>query len=174
MHAPPPARIESLESRCLLSTVTASSPAALGPSAALKITLSSPPRGTESAIFTVTYRDADGVNVTSLDNRDLRITGPKRLARYARVISSSANVDGTRRVVRYEMGPPGGFWDGSDNGVYTVRLHGGEVFDQLNNASEPQELGRFKVEIQRQASASPVTRAVKDASPERVIDQLLG
>src|SRR5690242_18510706 len=135
-----PCLFEALESRRLCSTVSAGSAgSALGPSAALKITLSSPPRGTEPVIFTVTYRDADGVNITSLDNRDLRISGPKAFARYARAIFSSANIDGTRRTVRYEMGAPGGIWNPSDNGAYTVRLHGQEVFDLLNNASPAQK-----------------------------------
>jgi hypothetical protein len=170
------AHVEHLEARRFLSTVTATSGAAAGPSAALKITIASPPRGTESVIFTVTYRDVDGVNITSLDNRDLRITGPNRFARYARAISSSANTDGTRRVVRYEMGPPGGFWDAGDNGSYAVRLQGDQVFDLLNNASPAQKLGRFNVQTRKSVGAQPVTRQLARAasSDARIIEQILG
>lgn len=157
--------IEPLEPRRLLSSLTATSGASFGgPTAGLKITLSSPPRGTEPVIFTVTYRDADGVNPTSFDNRDLRISGPNDFARYARVISSASNVDGTRQVVRYEISAPDQLWDRSDNGTYTVRLHGGEVFDQSGNASASQELGTFTVKIPQRAAATPNRR---QAQPRR-------
>jgi hypothetical protein len=165
--------IEPLEGRRLRSAVTATSGAALGPSAALKITLSSPPRLTEPAIFTVTYRDADGVNPTSFDNRDLRISGPN-VARYARVISSSSNVEGTRQVVRYEIAPPGGVWDRGDNGTYTVRLHGGEVFDQAGNASESRKLGTFTVNIPQRATATPNRRQLDTTRRDDALRQLLG
>jgi hypothetical protein len=174
MHSVRHVGIEFLEPRRLLSTVTASSGAALGPSAALKITLSSPPRGTEPVIFTVTYRDADGVNPTSFDNRDLRISGPNRFARYARVISSTSNVDGTRQVVRYEIAPPGQLWDRGDNGTYTVRLHGGEVFDQPGNAIESQKLGTFTVNIPQRATATPNRRQLEPTRRDGTSRALLG
>ena len=83
---------------------------------------------------------------------------------YARVISSASNVDGTRQVVRYEISAPDQLWDRSDNGTYTVRLHGGEVFDQSGNASASQELGTFTVKIPQRAAATPNRR---QAQPRR-------
>src|SRR4051794_18025798 len=164
--------IELLEPRRLLSAVTATSGAAAGPSASLKVTLGAPPRGTESAIFTVTYRDADGVNPTSFDNRDLRISGPNRFARYARAIGSSSNVTGTQRVVRYEIAPPGGVWDIGDNGTYTVRLHGGEVLDFADNASPSQQLGTFTVNIPKRQFPTPVRKHHAAAAAADVIEPL--
>jgi len=164
---------EALEARRLLSTIAATSGGIAGPSAVVKVTLGAPPRLQESAIFIVTYRDADGVNPTSFDNRDLRIGGPNRFARYARAIGSSSNVAGTQRIVRYEIAPPGGVWDMGDNGTYTVRLHGGEVFDFADNASPSQKLGTFTVNIPQRQFATPVRKAHTGSDPiRRLSDEL--
>src|SRR5437763_3093287 len=114
--------IDSLEPRQLFA---AGGPVVTG----FKISPRSPSATTGSLVFTVTYSDQQGVNALSFDNRDIRIAGPNGYARYAGVFGSSSNGDGTVRVARYKIPPRGLRWDDTDNGTYTVRLHGFQVFD---------------------------------------------
>ncbi|MBC8108759.1 MAG: hypothetical protein H7Z14_19400 [Anaerolineae bacterium] len=125
-----------------------------------KISPRSPIATTGSLVFTVRYADTQGVNALSFDNRDIRIAGPNGFARYATAAGSSSNGDGTVRSVRYKIAPPRGRWDSADNGTYTVRLHGDQVFDILNNASDSQLLGRFGVNIAVRGVA-PAPRAMQ-------------
>src|SRR5690348_9475107 len=70
-----------------------------------------------TVVFTVTYRDSNGIDPTSISNRNLRVVGPNGFARYARAESSFANADGTTRTVRYKMSAPNVRWLARDNGV---------------------------------------------------------
>jgi hypothetical protein len=153
--------IDPLETRRLL----AAGPAVTG----FKISPRSPGNITGSLVFTVTYTDTSGIDATSFDNRDLRIAGPNDFARYATAAGSTSNDLGTVRTVRYKIPAPGGAWDSNDNGTYTVRLHGEEVFDTLANASDPQLLGKFGVNIITGQAAPRVIR-MGQASTSKVID----
>jgi hypothetical protein len=166
--------IDALETRCLFAG---------GPSVTdFKISPRSPSPTTGSMVFTVTYFSRAGIDPTSFDNRDLRISGPNNYVRYATVAGSTSNENGTQRIVRYKIPAPGRIWDSSDNGTYTVRLHGDEVFDILARSSDPRTLGRFGVNITSGITgggASPAgTRAVSttsfrnSTSTFRVIDLL--
>ena len=131
--------IDALETRCLFAG---------GPSVTdFKISPRSPVTTTGSMVFTVTYFSRIGIDPTSFDNRDLRIAGPNNYVRYATVAGSTSNGNGTQRTVRYKIPAPGRVWDSADNGTYTIRLHGNEVFDILARSSDPTTLGRFRVNI---------------------------
>ena len=130
---------DSLEPRFLL----AGGPTVIG----FKISPRSPEATSGSIVFTITYFDVNGIDPTSLDNRDVRVAGPNDYARYATAFASLSSPLGNQRAVRYKIAPRGGAWDSSDNGTYTVRLRGGEVFDQQGNTSDPRLLGSFGVNI---------------------------
>ena len=75
--------LDCLESRVLLAG---------GPGVTdFKISPRTPTFTTGSVIFTVTYGARVGIDATSLDHRDLRITGPNRFVRYATVAGSTSN-----------------------------------------------------------------------------------
>ena len=104
--------------------------------------------GEDSFVFRVIYRDADaGVRVSSLDDRDIRITGPDGVARRAVFINADDAVDGPTRVARYKFAPPDGSWDASDNGAYRVVLQADEVFDTTGAAAATAEIGQLRVEL---------------------------
>jgi hypothetical protein len=104
--------------------------------------------GEDSFVFRVIYRDADAaVRVSSLDDRDIRITGPDGVVRRAVFINADDTVDGPARVARYKFAPPGGSWDAGDNGAYHVALQADEVFDTLGAAAAAREIGRLEVEL---------------------------
>lgn len=134
-----------------------------------KISPRSPTATTGSLVFTVAYSSTAGIDPTSFDNRDLRIGGPNNYVRYATAAGSSSNANGTVRTVRYKIPAPGGSWNSADNGTYTVRLHGDEVFDILARASAPQTLGRFGVNIASSAGAPRIAKSASGATTMKVI-----
>lgn len=105
------------------------------------------PTGTGSVKITVTYQDSDGVDATSFSNRDIRIAGPNGFARYAHVITSISNGDGSVRTVTYKFPPPNRLWNAADNGVYQFTLHGGVVSDILGNFADFKKLGSIRVNV---------------------------
>ncbi len=138
--------IELLESRTLLSA---------GPTAILRVIPRAPAESATSIQFQVTYTDRDGIDPSSLDSRDLRISGPNDFARYARAVTSTANADATIRIVRYKMASPGRGWDVTDNGTYTVKLRGAVdgVSDLDGHFATAQTLGKFTCNIPSRGAA---------------------
>ncbi|MBE0540763.1 MAG: hypothetical protein IH623_05200 [Verrucomicrobia bacterium] len=98
--------------------------------------------------FTVTYSDNLGVDVSTLDNADLRITGPDGYNRAAQFISVDVPTDGTPRVVTYAAEPPTeAVWTTEDNGTYTIWMQANEVGDLEGAWVAATQLGQFEVDI---------------------------
>ncbi len=82
--------------------------------------------------FTARYYDREGIDVSSLGDGDLRITGPggyDQLAFVDAVFSEKATTAGTARTVRYRIPGPDGDWSNDDVGTYSISLENGQVFD---------------------------------------------
>jgi uncharacterized delta-60 repeat protein len=99
---------------------------------------------TRPTFFTVNYRfDGADLDTTSIDNRDLRITGDGLVA-YAKLdfagdaVTDPATGTTTRRV-RYKLPTP------TKAGTYAVALGRGQVRDTLGRAIAPRTLGTFAV-----------------------------
>ncbi|BCX49736.1 IPTL-CTERM sorting domain-containing protein [Haloferula helveola] len=105
--------------------------------------------------FRIDYRD-DGVftvvDADSIDANDVVVTGPN-----GPVPVTSGTASGPDAALlsgSYTLTPPGGSWDPSDNGTYTISLVGNQVFDQPLSGMEPSlaavavpTLSTFDVEI---------------------------
>ena len=105
--------------------------------------------GQTSYSFTVTYSDNAAIDVSTIDVNDVTVTGP---GGSLTVISAVPDLgtNGSPRTVTYTVTPPGGAWDPTDNGNYTIALNGSEVGDdgitQLFAAANP-TLSAFNVNI---------------------------
>jgi parallel beta-helix repeat protein len=100
---------------------------------------SAPPNVTATAStfqFTVTYAASAGVNVSTLGNGDVRVTGPGGFNQLANFVSVDNNTNGTPRVATYSITPPGGTWDPADFGTYSIGVEPGQVAD-MNGAFVP-------------------------------------
>ncbi|MBD2180129.1 GDSL-type esterase/lipase family protein [Aerosakkonema funiforme] len=100
--------------------------------------------GTTNTI-SVTYTDEDGIDLSSIDNNDIRVTGPNnfnQLATLTGVNQSNGAVTGF-----YRINAPGGTWDTADNGTYTVVLQNNQVKDNSNNFFPGGNLGNFQVNL---------------------------
>ncbi|HIK15140.1 MAG TPA: glycoside hydrolase family 55 protein [Leptolyngbyaceae cyanobacterium M33_DOE_097] len=97
--------------------------------------------------FTVTYTDNVAVNAATLDNADIRVTGPNNFSQLATLIGVDATGNGTPRIATYRIAAPGGVWDLGDNGTYTVALQDNQVSDTSNNFAAASSLGTFLTAI---------------------------
>lgn len=117
-----------------------------GPQATLTAAPDVTAPGATSYELTVTYADADGeVDFTSIDVDDISVQ-PGPLA----VISTALSGTAAELAVTYDIEPPGGAWDFSDGGVYTVTLNPDEVVDTAvtgANSALAGNLGQFQVLI---------------------------
>src|SRR5207302_2270982 len=101
--------------------------------------------GATSYTLTVTYTDASAVNVSTLDNSDIRVTGPNGFNQLATFVSVDNNTNGSPRVATYRITPPGGSWDGADNGTYTVSVEPNQVANTSGFTVPAAAIGVFQV-----------------------------
>lgn len=98
--------------------------------------------------ITATFTDSTAVDVATLQNGNLRVTGPNGFDVPATFHDVSNYFDGPSRTVTYWFIPPDGAWDHTDNGVYTFTLQPASVRDTIGNAAAlAQSLGSFSVAI---------------------------
>jgi hypothetical protein len=101
--------------------------------------------GGTSYSFTVHYADDGAIDVGSLDNDDIRVTGPGGFDVAATFVSYSGG--GSSINATYSIIPPGGSWDAADNGTYTVVMQANQVFDSIANPVHPGNIGSFQVTV---------------------------
>ncbi|MFP6762706.1 MAG: S8 family peptidase, partial [Planctomycetaceae bacterium] len=104
--------------------------------------------GDTATSVTVTYTDDGSVDDTTLDERDIEITRKGFSETLLKPVSATdvTGMDGLR-TVQYVFNAPGGTWDATENGTWTISLREGEVQDNLSLYSAPRALGSFTVNI---------------------------
>jgi hypothetical protein len=117
--------------------------------------------GTNPYRFQVTWRDDDAVDVSSLDNSDLRVLAPDGSTLRAYLVSLDHYTNGALRTATYHVPPRGGAWEPGDNGVYTVQLVSNRVADVEGNLAPGRVLGAFHVRI---SGSSPAARPFSGTS----------
>jgi CSLREA domain-containing protein len=103
--------------------------------------------GATSYTFTVTYTGDTAINVGTLGNGDVNVTGPGAFNAAATFVSVDNNSNGSPRVATYSITPPGGSWNTADNGTYNVAMQTGQVADNLGNFVAAGDVGAFTVNI---------------------------
>lgn len=111
-------------------------------------------RGATSTQIVVTYTDNYQVDRATLDANDLVVIGPTGQRMQVTLESTSVAVNHGVIDVTYRLAAPGGTWDPTDNGHYTVQLVAGQVLDVSGNPAAAATLGAFDVyQTQRRNSA---------------------
>lgn len=86
--------------------------------------------------FTVRFDDETGIGLGSIASSNLNVTGPNGFVSQVRLLSKtqvgSKTVDGF-----YRLAAPGGSWDSSDNGLYTINVLSGQVKDNAGHFIPP-------------------------------------
>lgn len=96
--------------------------------------------------FRVNYSDATAVNVATIDNSDVRVTGPDGFSQLATLASVDSS-NGSSRTAIYRIDASDGTWNAADNGIYTVELQPNQVSDTSGNFIPTSTLGSFQVDI---------------------------
>jgi hypothetical protein len=94
----------------------------------------------------VTFVDNIGIDANSLDSDDILISGPagqNPTVEFVQILSQN----GGAMTVQYQILPPGGLWEGSDNGLYSVQLAQNQVADSIGQFTPNSTLGGFLVAI---------------------------
>jgi hypothetical protein len=108
--------------------------------------------GGTSYTFTVTFADPTGANngikTSTLINQNgvVQVTGPNGFSTLATYVGIDNSTDGTPRTVTYSFTPPGGSWDGVDNGLYTVQIVPNQIKDLDDNFVIGGPVGSFQVQ----------------------------
>jgi glucose/arabinose dehydrogenase len=116
------------------------------PTATLQTT-ATPVTGSNNYIFSVNYSDDTAVDITSLDSSDIRVTGSNGFNQLATLVSVDNNTNGTPRTATYSVNAPGGVWDISDVGSYTIALEANQIRDTDGNFTSGSNLGQFSYSI---------------------------
>jgi hypothetical protein len=103
--------------------------------------------GAATVNFTVTYADAVAVKASTFDDNDVRVTGPGGFDQLASFVIADAAGDGTSRTVTYSIAAPGGAWNATYNGTYTLSLEGSQVSDGAGNFIDAKTLTTLVVNI---------------------------
>ena len=82
---------------------------------------------------------------STLDSHDMLVTGPNGFSQEGSL--AEVMPGGFTSWARYRIAAPGGSWDTSDNGIYTISLLPDAVFDVGGIAISPAALGTFVVNI---------------------------
>ena len=112
--------------------------------------------GNTPLIVTVTYTDNQGLPLSVFDTGDLVLSGDNSI-----VLGPASNVtvtqgaDQTVYTVAYEFAPPGGTWDVSDTGAYTVTLAAGGVTDFAGNGAALPTPAVFTVNVPAPPAEDP-------------------
>lgn len=114
--------------------VDTTGPDASGPSAAITVGNVTGPGGSEHQI-TVVYTDSGKVNVNSIDLSDISVMRADGLALAVTGRTFSPQNNGPIITAVYTVAAPGGAWDASDDGSYTITLAGGVVSDRKGNVN---------------------------------------
>ncbi|PSB19819.1 hypothetical protein C7B76_06740 [filamentous cyanobacterium CCP2] len=109
---------------------------------------------TQPYTFTVTYSDNVAINIDSIDNFDVRVTGPNGFSQLATLVSVSNSGNGSPRTATYQILPPGGSWDAVEAGTYTATIEPNQVSDTSGNLVPPGGAVNFSVIVQDLPPAS--------------------
>jgi predicted outer membrane repeat protein len=110
--------------------------------------------GTDYTLM-VTYTDDVAVSYASLQTGNILISGPGGSIT-ATFVDASPNADSASITAEYHFTPPGGAWDASNTGTYSVNLDGTQVSDASGNYADSSLLGSFIVDPQSLAQVQSV------------------
>lgn len=121
----------------------ASPPASASASAVANITMQS----VVPVTVEVTLDSAIPIDTASVQSSALEVRTASNNLLQTKFYAMSSNAAGTSVKATYQIIPPGGVWDPTDNGSYIVTLPSDQVVDIAGNSVTEQVLGTFEVDI---------------------------
>ena len=115
--------------------------------------------------FQVTFSDDAGVDATTLDTGDLRLTGRAGFDQPAALVSVQQT--GGETIATYAVMPPEGGWGREHRGRYAIVANPEQVRDGDGHMLEPAELAEFKLAVAKRPAAERPPRPEPPARPAR-------
>lgn len=106
--------------------------------------------GATDYTFTVTYQDNQAIDLASLSDGDVMVTGPNGFEQAATLVSVNTTGNGSPRTATYRITAPGGSWDNADNGTYAIAIQSNQVRDTSGNSVVASNLGSFQATVAAQ------------------------
>ncbi len=98
--------------------------------------------------FTVELRDNVAIDGSTLDNSDLRVSGPGGYNQLGTFVSvTPAPTIGSTRFATYRIPAPGGAWDWTDDGNYVISIESNQILDTSANALPAGTLANLTVHV---------------------------
>ena len=97
--------------------------------------------------FTTVYTDNVAMSLASVATGNLSVAGPNSYSQLATLVSRKLSTDGKSVTAVYSIPAPGGSWDSSDNGTYTILVVANQVKDTAGNAIVGGGVGTFGVTV---------------------------
>ena len=91
------------------------------------------PGGATQSI-TVVYSDNIAVDASTIDTGDITVAGPGGSVLSVTAVSFTPSVNSQTITAHYTLAAPGGSWDASDNGTYTINVNPGAILDTSGNS----------------------------------------
>jgi hypothetical protein len=120
----------------------------------------------EGYTFTVSYSDDWKMDGATLDDSDIRVTGPNGVEQLATLVRVYGEQNQTAKNATYQITPPGGTWDVGDSGSYTVSIEPDAVSDTEGNFIPSGNLGNLTIDL----VGDPITENIVFPAEAGVVD----
>jgi sugar lactone lactonase YvrE len=117
------------------------------PTAALLLAPNVTHSGGTDYVLRVRYEDPVSVAVGSLTKDNLTVSGPRGLKLTVNSVETSPSINSKTVDATYHLSPPGGKWDLTEHGIYTISLAGTQVSNVLGDTTPASTLGSFEVQF---------------------------
>jgi hypothetical protein len=124
--------------RVRVTDTTVPIPPFVTPASPLSPTVSKPQSLVKKGKFyqlKVSYSHPSGVNLATVGNDDVIVTGPNGFSQPMTLLKAKAKQKGKAVQATYRLAAPGGSWDAADNAVYTAILQPNSVASNDNTAA---------------------------------------
>ena len=95
--------------------------------------------------FTVRYADSSGINLASLGDTNVLVTGPNAFSEPAHLLRVSRRSRGTVDLATYRVSAPTGRWSRDNIGTYVISLQPAQITDAGGQPATGGILGNFAV-----------------------------
>ena len=97
--------------------------------------------------FTVAYADTQALDAAGIGSGNVDVVGPNGFDESATLVSMTQAADGKTADATYSITPPGGSWDGADDGQYAVMMQPGQVRNKAGVGVPEGAIGAFGVSL---------------------------
>src|SRR5947209_2495913 len=116
-------------------------------SSGIVVAADAPPVSPQVYTFTVSYADTQALEASGIASGNVHVVGPNGFDESAILTNVTTAPDGKTADATYSISPPGGTWDGADDGEYAVMMQPGQVRNTAGVGVPEGAIGSFAVSL---------------------------